>query len=260
MRIVVTGGTGVLGRAVAASARRVGYDVVTVSRREMEAVHGIEHRRADLVTGEGLDAALAGADAVVDATNSARAVRTFFTGGTKNLLDAAVRARVRHVVAVSIVGIDDAPIAYYRAKKEQERVVAASSAPWSLVRATQFHDLVAKFASGMGWLAFAPRGVPLQPVDAGEFAAHLVEVAAAGPGGRLPDFAGPEVRPFDEFAAEWRRATGGRRLVVPVPLFGRVAHFLRGGGLCNPNAARGRRTFGDWLRAPSSMPSASGGR
>lgn len=251
MRIVVTGGTGVLGRAVAASARRLGHDVVTVSRRDMEDVHGIVHRRADVVTGEGLDAALAGADAVVDATNSPRAAPSFFTGGTRKLLDAAVRARVRHVVAVSIVGIDDAPIAYYRAKKEQERVVAASSAPWSLVRATQFHDLVAKFASGTGWISFTPRGVPLQPVDAVELARHLVEVAAAKPGGRLPDFAGPEVRPFAELAAEWRRVKGERRLVVPVPLFGAVARFLRGGGLCNPAAVRGRRTFGEWLRASS---------
>ena len=249
MRIVVTGGTGVLGRAVAANARSCGHDVVTVSRREAPAVPGIVHRRADLVTGDGLDAALAGADAVIDATNTMRGAKALLVGGTQRLLETAMRVRAKHVVMISIVGIDDAPIAYYRTKVEQERVIAASRAPWSLVRATQFHDLVAKFASGTGSFVFAPRRVPLQPVDVGEVAAHLVEIAGRAPAGRLPDFGGPEVRPFDELAAEWRRITKARRLVLPLPLFGKTASYLRRGGLCNPGAKCGRRTFGEWLRA-----------
>ncbi|MBL8754189.1 MAG: hypothetical protein JNK15_12885, partial [Planctomycetes bacterium] len=151
--------------------------------------------------------------------------------------------------AISIVGIDDAPIGYYRAKVEQERVVIASRSPWSLVRATQFHDLVAKFAGGMGFLSFVPRGVPLQPVDVDEVAMHLVDIAARPPAGRLPDFGGPEVRPFDELAAAWRRIRNRRRLVLPLPLFGKAAHFLRRGGLCNSDAKRGRRSFGEWLMA-----------
>jgi len=91
-----------------------------------------------------------------------------------------------------------------------------------------------------------------------EVAAHLVAIAARPPAQRLPDFAGPEVRPFAEFAAEWRRATHRRRLVVPLPLVGRVAHWLRAGGLCNRSAAVGRTTFAQWLRdhGPGDGPAA----
>jgi uncharacterized protein YbjT (DUF2867 family) len=222
---------------MAAQAHALGHEVTTVSRRATPTTAAVPHRRADLVTG-----------AVIDATNSVRGAKALLVTGTQRLLEAAGRARARHVVAISIVGIDEAPIAYYRAKVAQERVVAASPVPWSLVRATQFHDLVAKFASGTAGFAFVPRGVPLQPVAVDEVAAHLVAVATRAPARRLPDFVGPEVRPFAEFAATWRSAMHARRLLLPLPLFGRVGSWLRAGGLCNPTATGGRVTFGEWLR------------
>lgn len=248
MRIAVAGGTGVLGRAVAAHARRLGHDVITLGRRAPEGAVAACHHRVDLVTGEGLSNAFAGVEVLIDATNAVRGARRLLVGGTQRLLGAARRANVRLYVGVSIVGIDSAPIGYYRTKVEQERVIAAGGVPWSLVRATQFHDLIAKFAAGRWGVTFVPRGVPVQPVDVRDVAEHLLDVAARAPAGRLPDFAGPHMRSFREFAEAWQVASGNKRFMLNVPLFGAAGRFLRGAGLCDPEAARGRRTFGEWLR------------
>ena len=248
MRLVVIGGSGTLGRAVAERAVSSGHDVTVVSRNVPSRLTvGATHRAADVTTGEGLAKALEGADAIIDACNSLADAESVLVGGTKHVLAAARESGVRHFVGVSIVGIDGAPVGYYRAKVAQERTIAEGGVPWSLVRATQFHELVAWLASGKHGVVLAPIGWSLQPIDVRDVAPALVAAAEAEPAGRLPDLAGPEVRPFRELALSWQRARCKKRLIVPVPIPGKTGRFLRSGAMCNPDRAVGAITFADWL-------------
>jgi uncharacterized protein YbjT (DUF2867 family) len=247
MRIAVLGGTGVLGRAVADAASAAGHAVMAISRRAAPHGANVVHRVADVATGEGLAAALAGADVAIDATNAVREASAVLVDGTRRVLAAAAAAGVRHFVGISIVGIDNAPIAYYRTKVAQEKVIEQSPVPWSLLRATQFHDLIARFANGRFGVVLASRGMKIQPIDVREVATALVAAAAAAPAGRLQDVAGPEVIEFADAARACARAMRRRRLIVRAPLPGAAGAFLRGGGLCNPARAVGKVTFASWL-------------
>ena len=232
MRIAVLGGSGTLGRAVVAAAKAAGHDPGAISRSGAI--------RADVVTGEGLAAALANAEAVVDATNTLDTAA--LVAGTRN----AVAATTGHFVGISIVGIDDAPFAYYRAKVEQEQLVAAHPRH-TILRITQFHDLVARFARGKLGVAIAPRGARVQPIDIADVAPLVVEAAVARPRGRLPDIGGPLVEDMATLIRRYTRATGHRRVVVALPLPGALGRFLRAGRLCCPDRKIGKTTFDDWL-------------
>jgi uncharacterized protein YbjT (DUF2867 family) len=165
--------------------------------------------------------------------------------GTERVLAAAKHAGVGHFVGISIVGIDTSPFAYYKIKVEQERVIERSPVPWSLVRATQFHDLIPRFVAGKLGVVAAPIGWQLQPVDVREVAAVLVAAAAAAPAGRMPDVGGPEQLPIGELARLWKRAARKLRLVLPIPVPGARGRFLRSGVMCC--ADRRGRTFAAWL-------------
>ncbi|HKA89724.1 MAG TPA: NAD(P)H-binding protein [Haliangiales bacterium] len=248
MRIAILGGTGTLGRAAIDTAVAAGHDVVAISRRAPGRLPpGVAHAAADVTTGDGLARALAGAEVLIDATNARRDAGKVLIEGTRRVLEAARDAGARHFVGISIVGIDDAPIAYYRVKAAQEKVIAEGPVPWSLLRATQFHDLVAEFARGTLGVVLAPRGWLLQPVDVREVAAALVAAVGDGPSGRLPDVAGPEVAAFGDLARAWKRAAGRRRLIIPVPVPGAIGRHLRSGRMCNVDRSVGTISFGDWL-------------
>src|SRR5690606_34067349 len=185
MRIAVAGGTGTVSRHTVSAAREAGHDVVVLSRAS----------GADVQSGDGLDVALAGADAVVDVTNltslSAKRARAFFENGTRNLLAAEQRAGVRHHVALSIVGIDDIDASYYAGKLAQERAVSTGDVPFTIARAAQFHEFAGQLLAGTpGPFAVIPRA-PVRPVAAREVGAHLVQAAEAGPQGRIADLVGP---------------------------------------------------------------------
>jgi uncharacterized protein YbjT (DUF2867 family) len=238
-RVVVLGGTGSLGRAVTAELAGMGHDVVVASR------HG--DVRVDVSTGQGLIVALTDASVVVDATNNSQAPRDVLVDGTARVLAAARDAGVGHYVGISIVGIDDAPQRYYRAKVEQERVIAASPVPWTLLRATQFHDLIPRLARKRLGVFVAERGFKLQPIHVREVAAMLARAATGSPSRRLPDVAGPEVRLFPDLVRRWVRAAKLRRPVLAVPSRGPIGAFLRSGKLCAPDRAVGTLTFEQWL-------------
>ena len=238
-RVVVLGGTGSLGSAVADELGALGHQAVIASRRGLAKV--------DVTTGEGLAAALAGADAVIDATNALGAARSVLVDGTARVLAAARDAKVGHFVGISIVGIDDAPLAYYKVKVEQENVITSGPVPWTLLRATQFHDLIPRLAAGKLGIVFAPRGMKLQPIDVREVAEVLALAAVSKPAQRLPDIGGPELIPFADLARRWARAARKRRLVLSLPLPGKTGRFLRANKLCVPDRAVGTRTFDQWL-------------
>jgi uncharacterized protein YbjT (DUF2867 family) len=248
MRIAILGGSGVLGNAVTANAISAGHTVVTASRHPRAPLPaGATAAVADVTTGEGLAAAFAGADAVIEATNAQQGARDVLVGGTQRVLEAARAAGVRHFVGISIVGIDDAPLPYYGVKREQEKVVQAGRVPWSLLRATQFHDLVPRYVRPKLGIVAVPRGMRLQPIDVGEVAALLVRAAESGPQKRMPDVGGPEIADIVALARAWRAAHGEHSWIVPVPVPGATGKYLRSGKMCAPDRAVGKVTFGQWL-------------
>jgi uncharacterized protein YbjT (DUF2867 family) len=252
MRVAVIGGTGGLGRLLAAGLAARGDEVRVVSRHAPRAplADGITHRRADLASGDGLAEAVAGVEAVVDAVNELRRARAVLVGGTRRLLEAEAAAGVAHHVAISIVGCERVPWSYYDAKAAQEDVVAAGPVAWSLLRATQFHPLLAgTFAAAARWRLVPTGRALLQPIDPAVVAERLVAAVHAGPAGRLPDLAGPEVHTLTELANAWRAADRRGLVRVRVPFVGRVGRALRAGGLTAPAAAADGPTFAQWLAA-----------
>lgn len=238
---LVTGGTGTLGRALVARLRAQGHSPRVLSRRR-----GPGHAVGDLETGAGIGEAVRGADVVVHAATRAGHDRA----QARTLLD-ALRAQPRppHLVFVSIVGVDRVPLRYYRDKVAVERMVADAGVPWTVLRATQFHDLLAALLGVLGRSPVLPvlAGARFQPVDVRDVAARLAALAGAPPAGRAPDLAGPQVRTMADLARAWVTATGHRRVVLPVPLPGRLARAVRAGGLLDPAHADGRTTFAEFL-------------
>ncbi len=254
--VLVTGGTGLLGRAVVTGLAAAGHDVRTLSRTA--AAPGTV--AGDLATGAGLDAAVAGAAVVVHCASDARDPRRTDVEGTRRLVDAARRAGGPHLVYVSIVGIDRIPWAYYRAKLDAEREVAVSGLPWSTLRATQFHEFTAALLERLTRLPVvpAPRGWRFQPVDVQEVAARLTAAVADGPAGLLPDLGGPEVLSVAELAGAYLEAAGRRRPVVPLPVPGRFSAALRAGANLAPDGRAGGRTFAAFLAERSAERAVSG--
>lgn len=253
MVVAVVGGTGSLGKPLAAELAARGDEVLVLSRNApVKLPEGASHRQIDLTREEtGLDEALAaGVEVVVDASNSmSRNAGPVLVEGTERLLAAAARARVRHYVGISIVGCDRVPTAYYGVKLEQERAIAAGGVPWSLLRATQFHDLLAWAFEQAARARMRPIGsARLQPVDVAVVAARLADAAQAEPAGLLPEVAGPEILTLSELSKAWR-ASRRRHLLLPlpIPMIGRIGRPLREGALCNADAAAGGATFEQWL-------------
>ncbi|WP_328859980.1 SDR family oxidoreductase [Streptomyces sp. NBC_00306] len=241
--ILVTGGTGTLGTLVSARLRRDGHEVRVLSRHA--------HPYAvDLRDGTGLDAAVEGVDAIVHCATSPR-------GGDDRsaamLAEAARRAGVGHLVHISIVGVDRVPLGYYGVKRETERLIEQSGASggpgWTVLRTTQFHELVLRLLAGASRLPVLPlpSGVRVQPVDAGEVADRLAELALGPPAGRVADMGGPQIRPLADLARSYLRATGRRRGIMPVRLVGKAYAGFRAGGHLAPERAVGRVTFEEFL-------------
>lgn len=252
MRAVVIGGTGTVGSHAVRALAAAGAEVVCVSRRPPSSERVVEHRRADLVSGAGLDAALGGADVVVDAANDATSgAREVLVAGTQRALLSASRAGAGHYVLISIVGIDAVPMRYYRAKLDQERAVEHGPLPWTILRATQFHELIDRILSIAARWRLRPSGsIPLQPVAAEEVGVQLAEIARGDPRRVRLAFAGPQVEPLGELSRAWTSARRRRLVGVPLWLPGAVGAALRRGALCDPRAPTGSQTFESWLHAP----------
>jgi uncharacterized protein YbjT (DUF2867 family) len=239
MKIAVAGGTGQAGRYTVEALRARGHEVVVLSRGE-----GV-----DLVTGDGLDAALAGAETVVDTSNvmSARkkAVEAFFAAAGRNLADAAARAGVRHLLTLSIVGIDQVKNPYYAGKLVQEEIVRAGAVPWTILRATQFHEFAGQTLGHLpGPVALVPKA-PLQPVAARDVGAALADLVDRAPQGMAPELAGPQAESLVDMIRRLMAAGGARkRPVLPVHLPGGMSS---GGLLPTGPGPRGTQTFAAWL-------------
>lgn len=254
MRIAVAGGTGAVGRRVVEEAGRAGHGVVVLSRSS-----GV-----DLMTGDGLVAALDGAEAVIDvaATSglaAAGAIR-FFGTATSELLAAEREVGVPHHVALSIVGAAAIDSGYYAGKAVQERTLMALAGGWTLLRTTQFHEFAQQTYARphVAGIVIAPQ-LRSQPIAAAEVTAELVLLAAGAPRGLVPDMAGPREEYMPDLVRRYARALGRRNPVLGVPLPGRMGRAMRDGGLLAPSdARRGTQTFDGWLDAVVAGRAASG--
>ena len=253
MRIAVIGGTGHAGRAAVQEAARRSHDVVVVGRKEpQDPVPGTTFARADVSTGEGLGEALRGVDAVVDASNimsqNEKTATDFFVGATEHLLAAEAAAGVGRHVVLSIVGIDEVPTGYYKAKLAQERAARAGSVPVTVVRATQFHDFPGQILSvtAKGPVAVVP-SIPVQPVSTNDVARALLDAAEAPVAGDLVQVGGPERRDLVDLARRTLEAQGRKVLVLRLRVPGEAGRAMRGGGLLLKEGRQGSERFEDWL-------------
>ena len=250
--ILVTGGTGTLGQQVVSRLREAGREVRVLSRRSRTGRDGLVVTTGDLATGEGLPAAVRGAGTIVHCASN----RKGDAEATRNLVRAAAQGKSSepgpaHLVYISIVGVDRFPRGYFKAKLEAEGVIADSGLPWTTLRATQFYELIAKGASRLAKLPVipVPAGFVVQPVDSGEVAARLAELALEEPRGRVPDMAGPQILSFADLIRTYLKATGRRPRPV-VPLWTPGIGPIRAGAMYPQQGAEatlGRRTWPDFL-------------
>lgn len=243
MKITILGGTGLIGRRLATLLRAQGHDVVAAARST-----GV-----DLVTGKGLGDALAGADAVIDASNSGYAnvadMEKFFAASSANLLAAARDAGVAHLVALSVVGADTLAGGYYRAKRGQEQQILHAGISFTIVRSTPFFEFVYKIvdAGSEGQFIRIPP-VHMQPIAADDVAAALSRIALDQPANAVVEIAGPERYALADLALEILTANEDPRYIVIDPdalYFG--AHF-DGEPLTGMNPLLGKISFEQWLR------------
>src|SRR3974377_121583 len=244
MKIVVIGGTGLIGSKVVANLKQKGH----------EALAAAPNTGVNTITGEGLKETLAGAQVGIDLANSPsfedRAVLEFFETSERNLLPAEAAAGVRHHVALSIVGIDRSDNGYFRAKVAQEKLIRASDIPYTIIRSTQFLEFLGAIAdsSADGNIVRLPPGL-FQPIAADDVGAIVADVALAAPRNGIVEIAGPERAPFNEIVARYLKAVGETREVVSAPearyCGGRVEEY----SLVPWGEARlGRISFDEWLR------------
>jgi uncharacterized protein YbjT (DUF2867 family) len=237
--ILVTGGTGTLGRPTVAHLHAAGHQIRVLSRKP-----GRDLVTGDLNTGEGLTEAVKGADVVVHlATSRGRGD----INQTKNLLH-ALEGTDTHIVVVSIVGVDRIPLGYYRDKVEVEGLVARSGLPFTILRATQFHQLADEIFAAQRFLPvlLAP-AITLQPIAVEDVAARLAELVTGEPAGRVPDIGGPERLSVPDLARAWKQANHSRRPVVPLKLPGKIFRGYASGEAIVPGTPYGRRTFAEFL-------------
>ena len=247
MEILVTCGTGILGSKVVERLRLAGIEPRVLSRRDRPGTF-----RGNLLTGEGLEAAVRGVGTIVHCASSPfRKPRQTDVGGTERLLEVALKAGVSHVVYVSIVGIDRVQsYSYYRVKLETERLVEGSPIPHTILRATQFYDLVLMAVRALARLPVVPvpKGLIGQPIDSREVADRMVELVLSEPAGRVEDVGGPEVRTVDDVMSAYLEVAGTRKNTLALPLPGETVRAIRSGALTCPENRYGGIAWEEFLR------------
>jgi uncharacterized protein YbjT (DUF2867 family) len=252
--ILVTGGSGTLGRLVVSRLRDAGRDVRVLSRTSARLDPGTTVATGDLMTGDGVELAVSGVETVLHCAGTAKDddVKAL------TLTRAALAAQVRHLVFISVVGADRVPVSsrvdramfgYFAFKRAAEQVIEDSGVPFTTLRATQFHQLSLTTVAAMAKLPIVPvpSGMRFQPVAAAEVADRIVELTLAEPAGLVDDIAGPRVYTMDQMLRGYLRATSRRRLLVPIRLPGRAAAALRNGANLAPDRAVGQQSWDDFL-------------
>lgn len=234
--VLITGATGTLGHRVVCEATEAGHKVRALSRRPRVGYTGVNWAQGDLLSGEGVDAALDGIDTVVHCAT--QGTRDKDVVSASNLISAAQRAGTENIVYVSIVGIDRIPLPYYKTKLRVEETLAASGLGHTIIRVTQFHDLIESMFSAQRFspALLAIKDVRFQPIDTRDVARHLVSLIDKGPAGRVDDIGGPTVFDHDELGRMYLASRGSRRRVISLPLPGGIVEgFKSGANLAQAN-------------------------
>ncbi len=255
--ILVTGGTGGLGHRVLPHLRAAGRNVRVLSRSHHDSTEGIEYVSGDLTKDEGVAAVVDGAEIVVHCAGTGRIKDD--TAQARNLVLAAQRAGVSHILNISVVGADRIPVktvmdrsmfAYFAAQRAVEVVIEESGLPWTNLRAAQFYDgFILVMVRGMSSLPVVPMpsGVRFQPIDADEVAARLADLTLGPPAGQVPDLAGPKIHDAEYLLRSYLAAVGKRRWIVNIPVGGGAAAAIRAGANLAPDQAVGHRTWEEFL-------------
>jgi uncharacterized protein YbjT (DUF2867 family) len=252
--ILVTGGTGTLGRQVVPRLLAAGAKVRILSRQPQKPRDGVEAVTADLLKNEGVEAAVAGATTILHCAGASKGDDE----ATRNLVRAASRVGRPHVIYISVIGADRVPLksaldramfGYFGFKLGAERAIAESGLPWTTLRAAQFHDLMLMVAQGMAKVPVipVPAGFRFQPVETAEVAARLVELTLGAPAGLVPDLAGPRIYTMAELIRSYLRLRRQRRWLLPLPMIGNAARAFRAGANLAPDRAVGQRTWEAFL-------------
>lgn len=244
--ILVTGGTGTLGRLVVPHLLAEGHDVRVLSRRPHQNSDGVEYVTGDLFRDEGTDAAVDGIETVLHLAGGPKGDDV----ATRSLVRAAAGAKVGHLVYVSVTGADRIPVAWMKMKLAAERAVENSGMPWTTLRAAQFHDLALTVLSKMAKSPAVPvlSRARFEPVDTADVADRLVELTLGEPAGLVPDLGGPRVYEMGELVTSYLTARGKHRLRMPIRMPGKIGRLYRdGANLARPGADRGTRTWEDFL-------------
>ena len=247
--VLVTGATGTLGHHVVPEAVSAGHEVRALSRRRRVGYTGVHWHQADLLSADGLDAALDGIDVVVHCATQASGRKD--VRAARNLIEAARRTGVGHLIYISIVGIEDIPLPYYRTKVQVEQALESSGVGHTILRATQFHELIEKTFAAQ---RFAPvvgalRDVRFQPIGTGDVASRLVSLIDTDPAGRVPDIGGPSVHSHPDLGRMYLAAHNSRRRVLGFTLPGRIVAGYRSGAHLTPENAVDGVSFRDYLAA-----------
>lgn len=253
-RTLITGATGTLGSALVPLLRDAGPRLRLLSRSAQSSDGSVEWVRGDVSTGTGLEEAFRGVDTIVHCAGS----QSGDGEKARHVVDAASRSGVEHIVHVSVVGADTVPVVgavdralfgYFASKREAEEVITNSTIGWTMLRPTQFHEFVTTVLDQMIKLPVLPlwRGVSFQPVDTGDVARRLAELALGAPAGIVPALGGPRIYSMHQLARDYLGATGRRRMLVNMPVPGKAAAAFRAGANLTPDHADGTRTWEAFL-------------
>lgn len=247
----VIGGTGMIGSKIVGRLAGQGAEVRILTRTPpARMAEGVTHARIDLATGEGLEAALEGVDTLIDVGNTRKSPEDTLVEGTRRILDICANQGVSHYAGISIVGCEKVEMGYYRAKAAQEEVIRSAPVGWSLLRATQFHELLDMVFRTAARRGVTPVGrIPLQTVAASEAAGSLVSIAGRPPSNATTELTGPEVLTLGEMGKIWKRAMNRRTLPLPLPALGQAMKGLKAGALTSPGTPGRGPTFAEWMKA-----------
>lgn len=257
MKVLITGGTGYLGRNLIRDVAKDGHAVRVLSRRTKSEIEpaNIEWAQADLAFGDGVPEAVAGVDAIIHAASDPRRSQAVDVNGTKYLVSAARDNGVSHLVYISIVGIDRIPLRYYERKLRTETIIEQSGIPYSILRATQFHSLIHLLISKVANLPMLlplPTDFRFQSVDESEVSKRLTSLLGKKAQGKVPDMGGPEILTLGEMARTWMSVRGIHRRLLNVPLPGAFPQAFREGRNTTGDGWRGVITWRQWLARPVS--------
>jgi uncharacterized protein YbjT (DUF2867 family) len=242
VKTAVLGGKGLLGSHLVPLLAQRSYEITTTTRNPMDE----GEVKADFLTGEGMREAITGADVVVHLVSDATKPKKTDIDGTRRLL---AMMDGQHLVYISIVGVDRHPFSYYKAKHQTEHLIRESGVPHSILRATQFHDFIARImkAACRPPLALIPKRFVFQPIDTGEVAAALAELIESQSPGLQPDLAGPEILTAEHLARTLMEAIGRERPMLNLPVPGQAARAFRDGLHTNPDRSVGSKTWSEYL-------------